>query len=112
MTRRLVPLWPALCGGVACVGLFGGIGVGLSGAMRVDYEAAEPQTPVERAMGVLRRCAHCGWIEAKREMPRGAADPHAAAVYEYTVRMTDGSSSVFQQALPASWRVGERLTVN
>jgi hypothetical protein len=33
------------------------------------------------------------------------------AVYEYTVRMTDGSSSIFEQALPASWRVGERLTV-
>jgi hypothetical protein len=26
--------------------------------------------------------------------------------------MSDGSSSVFQQELPASWRLGERLTVN
>ena len=25
--------------------------------------------------------------------------------------MADGSSSIFEQALPASWRVGERLTV-
>jgi hypothetical protein len=27
------------------------------------------------------------------------------------VRMTDGSSSVFRQQLPASWRLGERLSV-
>jgi hypothetical protein len=36
---------------------------------------------------------------------------HAVRSYEYTVRMHDGSSSVFQQALPASWRLGERLTI-
>jgi hypothetical protein len=58
-----------------------------------------------------RRCLHCGRIESKRQMPAGATDPHALAVYEYTVRMTDGSSSIFEQALPVSWRVGERLTV-
>jgi len=58
-----------------------------------------------------RRCPHCGRIESKRQIPPGATDPHAPAVYEYTVRMTDGSSSIFEQALPANWRVGERLTV-
>jgi hypothetical protein len=58
-----------------------------------------------------RRCPHCGWIESKREILPGVADPRAPRSYEYTVRMTDGSSSMFQQALPASWRLGERLTV-
>ena len=58
-----------------------------------------------------RRCPHCGWIESKREILPGVTDSHAARSYEYTVRMTDGSSSMFQQALPASWRLGERLTV-
>jgi hypothetical protein len=58
-----------------------------------------------------RRCPHCGRIESKRRLPPGATEPHALGVYEYTVRMGDGSSSIFEQALPASWRVGERLTV-
>jgi hypothetical protein len=58
-----------------------------------------------------QRCPHCGRIESKRQVPPGATDPHARAVYEYTVRMTDGSSSIFEQALPANWRVGERLTL-
>ena len=73
---------------------------------------AELLAPGAPAVAVdTRRCPHCGRIESKRKVPPGTADPHALAVYEYTVRMTDGSSSIFEQALPASWRVGERLTV-
>jgi hypothetical protein len=49
------------------------------------------------------RCRQCGWIETRHEiLPR---------VFEYTVRMADGSSRVFQETLPTSWRLGERLTV-
>ena len=73
----------------------------------VGDEMLAPDEPVVQA----RRCPHCGWIESKREILPRAADPHALRSYEYIVRMTDGSSSVFQQALPASWRVGERLTI-
>jgi hypothetical protein len=58
-----------------------------------------------------RRCAHCGWIESKREIQPGVAERHGVRVYEYTVRMADGSSSVFQEKLPSSWRLGERLIV-
>lgn len=58
-----------------------------------------------------RHCVHCGWIESKREIVPSLADPHAPRVYEYTLRMRDGSSSVFQETLPATWRLGERLTV-
>jgi hypothetical protein len=39
------------------------------------------------------------------------ADPAGAAVYEYTLRMPDGSSSLFRETLPASWRLGERVGV-
>src|SRR3954462_9695150 len=58
-----------------------------------------------------RRCPHCGWIESKREIVPTASDAPAVKSYEYTVRMPDGSSTVFQQSLPASWRLRERLTV-
>lgn len=56
-----------------------------------------------------RHCARCGRIEAKRELAPLTADPQALKVYEYTLRMPDGSTSVFQETLPTSWRVGERL---
>jgi hypothetical protein len=72
-----------------------------------DAEVAAPGRPVVHE----RRCARCGWIESKRELPASAAGPQAPRTYEYTVRMTDGSSSVFREALPANWRLGERLTV-
>jgi len=63
-------------------------------------EAAPP--PLSAAPGAPR-CRHCGWIETRHEiLPR---------VFEYTVRMADGSSRVFQETLPTSWRLGERLTV-
>ena len=52
---------------------------------------------------VARRCAHCAWIESKREVRPGT--------YEYTTRMVDGSSSVFLETLPITWRVGERMMI-
>ena len=76
-------------------------------AIETGSEPAATAAPVVQARG----CPHCGRIESKRKLPPDATHPHASAVYEYTVRMTDGSSSVFEQALPATWRVGERLTV-
>ena len=57
------------------------------------------------------RCRHCGWIETRQEILPPVADPRALQVFEYTVRMADGSSRVFQETLPTSWRLGERLTV-
>jgi hypothetical protein len=55
------------------------------------------------------RCAHCGRIESKRQLGRNAADPRAAPSYEYTVSMANGSSRVFREQSPVSWRLGERL---
>jgi len=48
------------------------------------------------------RCTHCGWIESKQEIGPDA-------VYEYTVRMTNGSLRVFREEPSVRWRVGERL---
>jgi len=56
------------------------------------------------------RRPHCGWIESKRHIASSVADPHSPVIYEYTLRMTDGSSRLFRETLPASWRVRERLT--
>ena len=55
------------------------------------------------------RCAHCGWIDSKQEIEADVAHPHAPAIYEYTVRMANGSFRVFRQEGSVRWRVGERL---
>jgi hypothetical protein len=96
------PAWHALCAAAAVLVVFGAAGGELG-----------PATPaqVTPTVHAARRCPHCGWIESKRELLPSAADPRAARNYEYTLRMADGSSSVFQEALPASWRLGERLMV-
>lgn len=88
-----------------------GIAVGvtsLPGATRTDAIAVAPPEQVELAVQAVRRCPHCGWIDSKREVVSTADGPQT---YEYTVRMADGSSSVFLEALPTSWRLKERLIV-
>jgi hypothetical protein len=77
----------------------------------IDTEAVAPPAQVELAVHAVQRCPRCGWIESKREIVSSVAEPHSLGIYEYTLRMTDGSSTVFREALPASWRLGERLTV-
>jgi hypothetical protein len=74
---------------------------------RADAPLAQP----EPAVHAVQRCPHCGWIESKRPIASSVAEPHSLGIYEYTLRMTDGSSRVFREALPASWRLGERLTL-
>src|SRR6185295_18828047 len=97
--------WPALAATVAGVMLFGALA-----------DVFEPVAAAEAAPFLLggprAGCASCGWIEAKRELvPLLAADPLARRVYEYTLRMQDGSKSVFQETLPASWHIGERVVL-
>jgi len=75
------------------------------------------------------RCPECGVIVSVRQIERRTEDngPGAAAgaapgngdelqvttnwTYEITVRMSDGSSRVVEDANPAEWRTGERLIV-
>ena len=75
----------------------------------IDAEAVALPAQVETPVRAARRCPHCGWIESKREILPRAADSQAFAVYEYTLRKSDGSSGVFQESLPVRWRLGEQL---
>lgn len=74
-------------------------------------DAAETTAPPALVELTLRavRCPQCGWIESKREIARPGADARALPSYEYTVRLGDGSSRVFREDMPVSWRLGERL---
>ena len=93
--------WPALAAAAAGVVLFSAV------ASLLEPVAAEAPAPLLLAGPHLPRCASCGWIEAKRELVPLLADPQALRVYEYTLRMQDGSMSVFRETLPTSWRLGE-----
>jgi hypothetical protein len=88
--------WHALCAAAASVLLFGAVAY-------LFKPAAAAAAPAQFFLSGPHplRCASCGWIEAKREL--------APLLYEYTLRMPDGSMSVFQETLPMNWRVGERI---
>jgi len=89
-----------------------GISLGVTwvpGWTGIDAEAVALPAQAEAPVRAARQCPHCGWIESKREIPRSVADSQAFPVYEYTARRSDGSSGVFQQALPVRWRLGEQL---
>lgn len=77
----------------------------------IDEETAALLASDEVLAREARRCLHCGWIESKREILSEVADSRAPRIYEYTLRRADGSSSVFREALPASWRLGERVVI-
>lgn len=94
--------WPALATSIAGVLLFGALG-------NVLEPPAAAVVPAQGLGQDLLRCPSCGWIEAKRELAPLIADPRALKIYEYTLRMPDGSMSVFQETLPTSWRLGERV---
>jgi hypothetical protein len=96
--------WPALGTSVAGVLLFGALGYLLE-----PPAAAVAPTPFFLSGTHLLRCPSCGWIEAKRELAPLIANPRTLKIYEYTLRMPDGSMGVFQETLPTSWRLGERV---
>jgi hypothetical protein len=77
----------------------------------IDGAVALPAHVELNLLAAGRQCVHCGWIESKREIVAQVVDPLAMGVYEYTLRMSDGSSSVFRETLPARWRLGERVGV-
>ena len=110
------PGWRALCAAAAVVAVFGAAGTALGVAWVLGWTSvAEPAiaSPAEAESVIVAapRCPQCGWIESKRQIVSSAADPHSLGTYEYTLRMTDGSSRVFRETLPATWRLGERLTL-
>ena len=102
--------WPALCAAAAGVLLAGVLLIAAAAEFFVRVPAeVDPPPPVLLAGPRVSRCPNCGWIEAKRELAPLAGEPQAPRVYEYTLRMRDGSMRVFQETLPTSWRLGERV---
>jgi hypothetical protein len=99
------PDWPLLFAAAAAATLFSAAGTALHAwapaLARIDAPVAEVPEALEEATAHAVRCPHCARIESKRELAPG--------MFEYTVRSSGGSRSVFEQALPTSWRVGERL---
>jgi hypothetical protein len=84
----------------------------VSALTAVMMSACEPMlasSPQPLQTGTESHAKLRGWIESKREITSPGADARAPASYEYTVRMGDGSSHVFREEMPASWRLGERL---
>jgi hypothetical protein len=57
-----------------------------TGLLELSAPSASPQS-----------CKGCGWIESRRED-------------QYTVRMRDGTSRIFDETPGVRWRIGERLT--
>lgn len=108
------PGWRALCAAAAVVAVFGAAALDVAwvpGWTSVAEPAIASPAEVESVIVAAPRCPQCGWIESKRQIVSSAADPDSLGIYEYTLRMTDGSSRVFRETLPATWRLGERLTL-
>jgi hypothetical protein len=101
--------WPALCAALAGVLLAGLLFFGAVAQFFVRVPADVDPPPVLLSGPHVLRCPNCGWIEAKRELAPLIGDPQAPRIYEYTLRMQDGSMRVFQETLPTSWRLGERV---
>lgn len=68
----------------------------LAVAAAVRDEVARPRTP----------CVLCGVVEHIRMVDHGV---HAAASYEFTVRMRDGSMRMSPSASLDGWRSGDRI---
>jgi hypothetical protein len=103
--------WPTLCAAVLVAMLFGAVGRTLQGGWGpTDAGAVMAPAPLLLAGPEERlHCSSCGWIEAKREIVPELVAPHALKIYEYTLRMADGSVSLFQETQPTTWRLGERV---
>jgi hypothetical protein len=87
----------------ALVGAFLFLLLGAGGAALYAVSLSTPAAPAEPAVPAPGRCVYCGWIESKREV--------LPQLYEYTARMGDGTTRVFREPLPTSWRLGERILV-
>ena len=76
-------------------------------ALLAACESTRVAIAPDRTLDAPRRCTHCGWIESKQQIT--PADGYAPVIYEYTVRMANGSLRVFREGPAVRWRVGERL---
>ena len=72
------------------------VSAGVAFVVTSERALIERADPDRLAPGVERGCPACGWIESQRSD-------------QYTVRMRDGSSRVFEEIPGVKWRLGERL---
>jgi hypothetical protein len=88
--------------------------------LHLDDPQAHPSVS-RNAIGRRNRvgCPECGFVESVRPIERSggasgatiAANAQSARGYEITVRLRDGSSTVFNEANPGTWRLGSRVIV-
>ncbi len=97
--------WPTLSAAAVLAMLFSALGQ----LAPMQPLIAAPALVLLAGPAERQHCSTCGWIEAKRELVPQLMDPHALKIFEYTLRMADGSVSLFQETQPTSWRVGERV---
>jgi hypothetical protein len=103
-----------------------------------DAHAKDPQAQLEGTGAAVDRrtrawCPECGVVESIRQIGRSgdvggrdrvdvkavgrvsgngvAADAMTGKIYEMTVRFRDGSTAVFNEASPRTWRLGSRVIV-
>jgi hypothetical protein len=113
-SRMLRHYLPTLCAAAAVIALGGTTALGLGVVKLADLGlspaiAAAPPAIVELGGRARPRCVHCGWIESRHEVLPGIGDAPGASVHEYTLRMDDGTSTIFREPQNSGWRVGERL---
>src|SRR4051812_10348512 len=105
-SHRPVLLLPAALAGALLLLWAGAVALhvaSLPASAAIDAEELVRRAPAEPAVGALGHCAYCGWIESKREV--------LPDTYEYVARMNDGTTRVFREPLPTTWRLGERMLV-
>jgi hypothetical protein len=71
-----------------------------------DYEAPPSEAPAVRTTRARQKCDECGVVQSMRTVE---PTKNSAAVYEYTVRLADGSIHVLADSYAANRRVGERI---
>jgi hypothetical protein len=89
-----------------------------------DANANEPQAHLAIARDTINRrnrawCHECGVVESVRQIAGSggaSGNPMAASAitskgYEITVRFRDGTTTVFNEASPRTWRLGSRVIV-
>jgi hypothetical protein len=105
------PARHALCAAAVAVVVLSGAGSIALGMRSNSIDAAPVMDPAQEELTLRaeRRCPLCGWIESKREIQPSVGQRQVLPTHEYTIRMVDGSSHVFREESPVSWRLGERL---
>jgi len=104
-------------------------GITAASAKSIFIPASSTPSPVLGPLAGKRRCPECGVITAMREIEMsgkvsglGAPNREAAGsanmmrmnpakLYEFTVRLDDGTHRVIIDTHRAAWRLGERLNI-